>query len=70
MNFADFYKESIANPQAFWEKEAGLIDWHTPYAQVLDYSNAPFAKWFVDGKPIYATTRSIAGSQPRATQPH
>ena len=50
MNFADFYKDSIDHPQAFWEKEAGLIDWHTPYAQVLDYSNAPFAKWFVGGQ--------------------
>ena len=49
MNFADFYQESITNPTAFWEKEAGLIDWHTPYAQVLDYSKPPFAKWFVGG---------------------
>ncbi len=49
MNYADFYQESIDHPQAFWEKEAGLIDWHTPYAQVLDYSKAPFAKWFVGG---------------------
>jgi propionyl-CoA synthetase len=49
MNFAEFYQESIVDPQAFWKKEAGLIDWHAPYAQVLDYSNAPFAKWFVGG---------------------
>ncbi len=50
MTFAEFYKESIDDPQAFWAKEAGLIDWHTRYAQVLDYSKAPFAKWFVGGK--------------------
>jgi len=50
MNFADFYKESIDNPQAFWAEEAKLIDWHTPFAQVLDYSEAPFAKWFIGGQ--------------------
>ena len=50
MNFADFYKNSIDNPQAFWDNEAKLIDWKEPYKQVLDYSNPPFAKWFVGGK--------------------
>ena len=50
MNFEEFYKESIDQPQAFWEKEAALIDWQTPFSQVLDYSKPPFAKWFVDGK--------------------
>ena len=50
MNFADFYKQSIDNPQAFWADEAKLIDWNEPYSQVLDYSRPPFAKWFVGGK--------------------
>jgi len=50
MNFADFYKQSIDNPQAFWGNEAKLIDWNEPYSQVLDYSKPPFSKWFVGGK--------------------
>jgi propionyl-CoA synthetase len=50
MNFADFYKNSIDNPQAFWDNEAKLIDWKEPYKQVLDYSKPPFSKWFVGGK--------------------
>jgi propionyl-CoA synthetase len=50
MNFADFYQESIIDPQAFWQKQAGMIDWHLPFKQVLDYSHPPFAKWFVGGK--------------------
>ncbi|WP_136419435.1 MULTISPECIES: propionate--CoA ligase [Oxalobacteraceae] len=50
MNFADFYKQSIDNPQAFWDNEAKLIDWNEPYTQVLDYSRPPFTKWFVGGK--------------------
>ncbi|HJW54758.1 MAG TPA: propionate--CoA ligase, partial [Burkholderiaceae bacterium] len=50
MKYADFYKQSIENPQAFWDREANLIDWHEPYSQVLDYSKPPFTKWFVGGK--------------------
>ena len=30
--------------------EAALIDWHTPFTQVLDYSRPPFARWFVGGR--------------------
>ncbi len=50
MNYAEFYKQSIDDPQAFWGKQAELISWHQPYTQVLDYSNPPFARWFVDGQ--------------------
>ncbi|HZW19894.1 acetyl-coenzyme A synthetase N-terminal domain-containing protein, partial [Noviherbaspirillum sp.] len=50
MTYADFYKNSIDNPQAFWDKEAQLIDWKEPYSQVLDYSRPPFTKWFVGGR--------------------
>lgn len=50
MNFADFYQQSVNDPQTFWAKEAMLIDWKEPFSQVLDYSRPPFAKWFVGGK--------------------
>jgi propionyl-CoA synthetase len=50
MKYADFYQRSIATPEAFWHDEAALIDWNTPFSQVLDYSQPPFARWFVGGK--------------------
>jgi propionyl-CoA synthetase len=50
MNFADFYQESITDPELFWNRHAGLIEWHTPYTKVLDYSKPPFARWFVGGE--------------------
>ncbi|WP_255461893.1 propionate--CoA ligase [Rugamonas fusca] len=50
MTYADFYQESIDEPAKFWGREAHAIDWQTPYTQVLDYSKAPFARWFVDGR--------------------
>lgn len=50
MNFAEIYKNSIEQPQAFWDGEAKLIDWQQPYSEVLDYSKPPFTQWFVGGK--------------------
>ncbi|MEN3296107.1 MAG: propionyl-CoA synthetase [Burkholderiales bacterium] len=50
MNYADFYRQSIDDPQAFWGEQARLIDWHQPFSQVLDYSKPPFTKWFIGGK--------------------
>jgi len=34
----------------FWAAAAERLDWAQPYDQVLDWSNAPFAKWFVGGR--------------------
>ena len=36
--------------EAFWGAEAERIAWRRPYDAVLDWSNAPFAKWFVGGR--------------------
>ena len=47
--YADFYRQSIDHPDAFWSAQAQLIEWKTPPQQVCDYSNPPFAKWFVGG---------------------
>ena len=49
------YKALVAEAdkdyEGFWGKRAKeLIDWQTPFTQVLDESNAPFFKWFADGK--------------------
>jgi 6-phosphofructokinase len=33
----------------FWSEQAQLVDWQTPPQQICDYSNPPFAKWFVGG---------------------
>ena len=34
----------------FWDTQAKRLDWATPWEQTLDWSEAPFAKWFVGGK--------------------
>jgi len=48
-NYADFHRRSIDDRDGFWREQAALIDWQTPFTQVCDYSNPPFAKWFVGG---------------------
>nr|WP_233507006.1 acetate--CoA ligase [Jiangella anatolica] len=48
---AGLYEEAAADRLAFWERQAReLLSWDTEWSQVLDWSNPPFAKWFVDGK--------------------
>ena len=47
--YADFHSRSLNERDAFWSEQAQLVDWHTPPVQVCDYSNPPFAKWFVGG---------------------
>lgn len=46
----DFHARSISDRDNFWATEAKLIDWDKPFEQALDFSNPPFAKWFVNGK--------------------
>jgi propionyl-CoA synthetase len=47
--YADFHRRSIEDREVFWAEEAQRIHWHRPFEQVLDFSNPPFAKWFVGG---------------------
>ncbi len=47
---ADAYEEADKDRLAFWGKQAERISWETPFEEVLDWSNAPFAKWYVGGK--------------------
>jgi propionyl-CoA synthetase len=50
MNYADFYRRSIDDREAFWAEQARTIHWQRPFTQVCDYSNPPFARWFVGGQ--------------------
>jgi acetyl-CoA synthetase len=47
---ADLYAEADADREAFWAKQAERLTWDTKWTTVLDWTNAPFAKWFVGGK--------------------
>ncbi len=44
------YQEASEDRLAFWAKQAKRLQWDKPWTQVLDWSDAPFARWFVDGR--------------------
>ena len=44
------YEQAAADRLDFWATQAKRLSWDTPFDEVLDWSDAPFAKWFVGGK--------------------
>ena len=44
------YEEADANFEAWWEGWAKKLNWDQPWTKILDWSNAPYAKWFEGGK--------------------
>jgi propionyl-CoA synthetase len=48
--YRETHRRSLAQRDAFWREEAKLVDWQTPFADVLDYTKPPFARWFVGGR--------------------
>ena len=49
MSYADFYRQSIEQPDAFWTEQAKLIDWFKPFERVCNYDKPPFVHWFEGG---------------------
>jgi acetyl-CoA synthetase len=46
----ELYEKAKTDRLQFWADQANELHWHKPFTQVLDWSNAPFAKWFHDGE--------------------
>ena len=47
----ELYEAAAAEGPEFWAKQAReLLTWDEDFTQTLDWSDAPFAKWFVGGK--------------------
>jgi acetyl-CoA synthetase len=47
---AELYAQADADREGFWAAQAEHLHWDTKWSQVLDWSNAPFGKWFIGGK--------------------
>ena len=43
------YDRAAADRLGFWAEQADRLDWGRRWDEVLDWSNPPFAKWFVGG---------------------
>ena len=49
--FDALYKAAEDDYEGFWAEQARtMLDWHKPFTEILDDSNAPHFKWFADGK--------------------
>jgi len=44
------YDGAKSDRLAFWDEQARALTWSSPWSQTLDWSDAPFAKWFVGGQ--------------------
>jgi len=45
------YDEAVADRESFWAGQArDLLSWDTDFTTTLDWSGAPFAKWFTEGR--------------------
>jgi acetyl-CoA synthetase len=47
---ADAYEQAAADRLGYWEQQARRLTWAKEWKQTLDWSNPPFAKWFVGGE--------------------
>jgi acetyl-CoA synthetase len=47
---ADAYQQAADDRLGFWEQQARRLSWSKEWEQTLDWSNPPFAKWFVGGE--------------------
>ncbi|WP_157560357.1 MULTISPECIES: AMP-binding protein, partial [unclassified Nocardioides] len=44
------YDRAASDRDAFWSEQAERLDWAQKWDRVLDWDDAPFAKWFVGGR--------------------
>jgi propionyl-CoA synthetase len=45
-----FCRRALEQRDNFWAEQAAAIHWQKPFHQICDFSNPPFAKWFVGGE--------------------
>src|SRR5690554_7325490 len=48
--YANEFRRSIEQPEAFWAEQARRIPWFKAPTQILHYDEANHARWFADGE--------------------
>src|SRR5260370_10036232 len=48
--YAETYRRSLAEPEAFWAEAAAAIDWEQRWDRVLDDRRPPFYRWFAGAR--------------------
>ncbi|MEU4418464.1 acetyl-coenzyme A synthetase N-terminal domain-containing protein, partial [Nocardia salmonicida] len=47
---AALYQRGETDRDGFWAEQANRLHWHKPFTEVLDWTDAPVARWFGDGE--------------------
>src|SRR5260370_42545323 len=47
---SSIYERAILDREAFWSEQANRLFWHSAFSEVLDWRDAPVARWFADGE--------------------
>jgi propionyl-CoA synthetase len=68
-SYAEFYRQSLEDRDAFWAEQARLIDWRQPPRTICDYSRPPFASWFGGGTTNLCYNAVDRHLKDRADQP-
>jgi propionyl-CoA synthetase len=69
MGYAEFYRRSIDDRDAFWAEQARLIDWKRQPSTVCEYSHPPFTRWFGGGTTNLCHNAVDRHLKDRAEQP-
>jgi propionyl-CoA synthetase len=48
--YAEEYRRSLAEPEAFWAGQAAALHWDRKWDTVLDAGAAPLYRWFTGGQ--------------------
>jgi propionyl-CoA synthetase len=67
--YASFYQRSLHERDTFWAEQAELIDWQVKPTQICEYSQPPFAHWFVGGTTNLCHNAVDRHVKDRADQP-
>ncbi|MBK0393215.1 propionate--CoA ligase [Ramlibacter algicola] len=69
MGYAEFYRRSVEEPDAFWAEQARLVDWKQPPQRICDDSRPPFTRWFGGGTTNLCHNAVDRHLQARGDQP-
>ncbi len=48
--YTKIYRESIENPEKFYEDAGWVLDWYSKWETIIDRTGEPYYRWYVNGK--------------------
>ena len=48
--YTKIYRDSIENPEKFYEDAGWVLDWYSKWETIIDRTGEPYYRWYVNGK--------------------